>query len=216
MYLSRVLLDQKHRETLRALSSPHIMHGAVELGFDSREMRKLWRIDWLNNNCFLLVLSQEKPDFSHIVKQFGGSTPEPSWTTKDYSLLLSRLQEGQSWHFRLRANPTRSSSKEKDSTSGRGKVYAHVTQAQQRQWLLLKGDMYGFNLKEDEFDVVHTQWYKFPKGKDSKRDITLRTATFEGRLTITNLELFRQTLLSGVGRAKAYGCGLLTIARLRG
>lgn len=216
MYLSRILLDQKRRETLQALSSPHILHGAVEQSFASRDKRKLWRIDWLNDACYLLVLSQDKPDFTHIAKQFGNPSSEPLWETKDYDFLLSRLQAGQDWHFRLCANPTRSSFKEKETATGRGKVFAHVTQEQQRQWLLLKAGTCGFKLKEDEFDVVHTQWLKFSKGKGSQREITLRTATFEGKLTITNIESFMQTLLSGIGRAKSYGCGLLTIVRLRG
>jgi CRISPR system Cascade subunit CasE len=215
MYLSRLKLDQKQRETLRALSSPHILHGAVEQSFASRDKRKLWRIDWLNGACYLLVLSEEMPDFSHVVNQFGYPSDDKSWETKDYSYLLSRLQEGEEWHFRLRANPTRSSFKEKDSARGRGKVYAHVTQEQQRKWLLVKADSCGFTLKKDEFDAVHTQWFRFSKGTGGK-EVTLRTATFEGKLTISNLEGFRQTLQSGIGRGKAYGCGLLTLASQRG
>ena len=195
-----------------ALSSPHVVHGAVERSFIGQDNRNLWRIDWLNAACYLLVLSEEEPEFTHIAKQFGYPSSEPPWETKDYNLLVSRLQAGQDWHFRLRANPTRSSFKEKETATGRGKVFAHVTQEQQRQWLLLKAETCGFKLKEDEFDVVHTQWFKFTKGKDSNREVTLRTATFEGKLTISHLERFKQTLLSGVGRAKAYGCGLLTIA----
>jgi CRISPR system Cascade subunit CasE len=64
--------------------------------------------------------------------------------------------------------------------------------------------------------VVHTQWEKFRKGNGGKGEVTLRTATFEGILTISDLERFRRTLLSGIGRAKAYGCGLLTIVRAEG
>ena len=213
MYLSRIMLNTKKRETMRALSLPNVLHGAVEQSFSEKEKRKLWRIDWLNEARNLLVLSEEAPDFTHISKQFGYPSSESPWEIKDYHLLLSRLQAGQDWHFRLCANPVRSSFKKKDKASGRGKVFAHVTQEQQRQWLLMKAETCGFILKEDEFDVVHTQWFKFNKGNDSQREVTLRTATFEGKLTIANLESFKQTLLSGVGRAKAYGCGLLTIAR---
>lgn len=199
---------------MRALSLPNILHGAVEQSFTGRDKRKLWRIDWLNDACNLLVLSEDKPDFSHIVMQFGYPSSKPPWETKDYDLFLSRLQEGQDWHFRLRANPTRSSLEEKDPVSGRGKVFAHVTHDQQRQWLLSIAGSYGFNLDEDDFNVTHTQWFKFLKGS-SKREVTLRTATFEGKLTITKLERFLNTLQAGIGRAKAYGCGLLTVARLR-
>src|SRR5699024_12826792 len=40
------------------------------------------------------------------------------------------------------------------------------------------------------------------------------TATFERRLRATDPDLLRTTLLSGLGPAKRYGCGLLTLAPL--
>ena len=216
MYLSRIALDTKKRETMRALASPQLLHGAVEQSFGRERRRNLWRIDWLGETCYLLVLSTERPDFMHIADQFGYPALQWPFETKEYGPLLERLRLGQIWRFRLCANPVRSSCKEKDKASGRGKVFAHVTQEQQRQWLLARVETCGFALEENAFDIVHTQWLKFHKGRDGSREIMLRTATFEGVLTISDLELFKQTLLFGIGRAKAYGCGLLTIARCGG
>lgn len=216
VYLSRIALNAKRVETMRAISSPQVLHGAVERGFAENRQRSLWRIDWVGHTCYLLVLSSEKPNFSHIVEQFGYPDSERQWLTKEYAPLLERLQLGQIWQFRLRANPVRSSSDKKDAESGRGKVFAHITPEQQRQWLLKRASACGFILEEHTFDVVDTQWKKFRKGKDRSHEITLRTATFEGILKISDLEKFKKSLLSGVGRAKAYGCGLLTIARCGG
>ena len=198
---------------MRALASPQLLHGAVGKSFHEDSQRNLWRIDWLGDICYLLVLSAARPDFAGIVAQFGHPDSAQNWETKAYDPLLARLQKGQVWRFRLCANPVRSSFREKDDASGRGKVFAHVTQDQQRQWLLARAEACGFSLEEDAFDVVHTQWFKFSKGTDGNRKVTLRTAAFEGILTIYDLERFKQTLLSGIGRAKAYGCGLLTVAR---
>jgi len=36
---------------------------------------------------------------------------------------------------------------------------------------------------------------------------------FEGFLTVTDPNLFVASLVCGIGRAKAYGCGLMLIAR---
>lgn len=212
MYLSRITLDANRRETMRALASPHLLHGAIEQSFDGKKQRNLWRVDWLGDICYLLVLSPDKPDPSRIVEQFGHQQTERPLETKFYDQLFARLQVGQAWQFRLKANPIHSSSSDKDVESGRGKVFAHVTQAQQKQWLFARAEVCGFMLKEDTFDVVHTQWVKFHKGIDRGFEVTLHTSTFEGVLTITDTERFRQTLISGIGRAKAYGCGLLTIA----
>ena len=43
--------------------------------------------------------------------------------------------------------------------------------------------------------------------------VTVSTATFEGHLDIVNTDLVRRSLTFGIGRAKSYGCGLLTLAR---
>jgi CRISPR system Cascade subunit CasE len=43
--------------------------------------------------------------------------------------------------------------------------------------------------------------------------VSLYTVTYEGILEITDVELFKEVLTKGIGRGKAYGCGMLTIAR---
>lgn len=50
--------------------------------------------------------------------------------------------------------------------------------------------------------------------KQSQKPITLHTATYEGRLEVLDAERLTTALLSGIGPAKAYGCGLLTLAVL--
>ena len=215
MYLSQVMLDVNRRDTMRALASPQLLHSAVERSFAADRQRKLWRIDWRGDNCYLLVLSAQRPNFTRIAGEFG--YPDSGrFETKDYDPLLMKLKEGQTWRFRLCANPTRSSFKEKDEASGRGKVFAHITPEHQKEWLLARAEACGFTLEKDAFDVVYTQWKKFRKGADGKREVSLLMATYEGVLTITDADRFRRTLLSGIGREKAYGCGLLTIARLKG
>ena len=220
MYLSRIALNANRRETMRVLALPQVLHGAVESSFprsaDRNRERTLWRVDYLKETCYLLVLSKQRPDFTQIAEQFGYPYAERPWETKDYDQLLARLQLGQVWRFRLRANPVHSSFQEKGEPSGRGKVFAHVTQEQQRQWFFERAEACGFMLKENAFDIVHTEWKRFRKAEGSGHQVTLRTATFEGVLTVSDPERFRQSLVSGIGRAKAYGCGLLTIARYGG
>ncbi|MER5490668.1 type I-E CRISPR-associated protein Cas6/Cse3/CasE [Streptomyces sp. NPDC002454] len=46
--------------------------------------------------------------------------------------------------------------------------------------------------------------------------VTFHSATFEGRLRVTDPALFTARLLDGIGPSKAYGCGLLTLAPLPG
>lgn len=209
MYLSRLKISPKSRKTMRALAWPKLIHGAVENALQRDDTRKLWRIDWLENNCYLLILSHEKPDLASISEQFTLPDDGSQAQTKCYDGVLEKLAVGQVWRFRITANPVHCVKNKPDDK--RGVIKAHVTQEQQRQWLLSKAERAGFKLDEVEFDVVHSEWKCFPKHANARHDVRLRMATFEGGLTVIDVEDFRKTLSEGLGRARAYGCGMMTI-----
>ncbi|NKI40892.1 type I-E CRISPR-associated protein Cas6/Cse3/CasE [Streptomyces physcomitrii] len=55
-----------------------------------------------------------------------------------------------------------------------------------------------------------------PRGRrGSDSDVRFTRATFDGRLRITDLTAFRRTLTHGMGKSKAYGCGLMTLAPVK-
>jgi CRISPR system Cascade subunit CasE len=208
MFLSRIELDAQRRDTLRALSTPQVMHAAVESCFPlspQGNVRKLWRVDRLGSSLFLLVLSLEAPLFPDFAAQF--CPPGVSGETKAYAPLLARVAKGQVWRFRLAANPTHREKRDGD----RGKVFGHVTVAYQKEWLSKKALSHGF-APDADFDVVRHERLRFRR---EGRFVTLDTATFEGALRVTDEDVFKDALLHGIGRAKAYGCGLLTIAAVR-
>ena len=43
--------------------------------------------------------------------------------------------------------------------------------------------------------------------------VRLSIATFEGVLEVSDPQALRHAVVNGIGRGKAYGCGLLTLAR---
>lgn len=207
MYLSRIKLDLNRRSTMKALASPNLFHGAIEQSFSGPRSRNLWRVDTLGENTYLLVLSMDVPDFSRLVAQFG--TQADGWESKPYDGLLGRIESGGVWHFRLTANPTISKAVHSDA---RGKVMGHITAEFQKQWLLNRAEKHGFSLEKDSFSVVQCRWLRFRKGTEGGRPVTLLSVTYEGQLTITDPVLFSKTLTEGLGRGKAYGLGLLTVA----
>jgi len=127
--------------------------------------------------------------------------------TRDYDEFLDHIELEQAWRFRLCANPVHSV---KSDSGQRGKIYGHVTVGQQKQWLLARSEKNGFILSEDSFDVVERNIRKFNRGG---KLVTLSEAIFEGLLTVTDSELFTSALRNGIGRAKAYGCGLITLVK---
>lgn len=91
MYLSRVELDPIRRSTMTALAAPQKFHGAVESAFSGERRRRLWRLDRLGEKLYLLLLSEEMPDLSGVVEQFGtGAAPE----SRNYDPLLAVTYEG--------------------------------------------------------------------------------------------------------------------------
>ncbi|MDT0385955.1 type I-E CRISPR-associated protein Cas6/Cse3/CasE [Streptomyces dubilierae] len=119
-------------------------------------------------------------------------------------------------------------------TPHRGFRVAHRTAAQQLQWLLDRCERHGFSIFDatatpaapglhtehqdlsagPAVTVVSRDMLRFRKRPDGPRR-TLSTATFEGRLRVTDLDTLRASLLGGIGPAKGYGQGLLTLAPLR-
>lgn len=208
MFLSRIALDRYNRNTLKALNSPSIFHGAIEHSFKGDRKRNLWRIDCLGNQLYLLLLSDCEPELSSFCSQFGYT--ESSYEIKVYDRLLDRIKTGDKWHFRLTANPTKSMPHQQNRE--RGKVAAHITTDFQKKWLVKKSEKNGFSVTENSFDIVQNRWFRFYK-KESKA-ISLLSVTYEGILEVTDADLFRSALINGIGRGKAYGMGLLTIMKV--
>lgn len=214
MYLTRMELDTGKRDTRKGLLSPSLFHGAIESSFVGERKRRLWRVDEFQGRYYLLLLSDQPPSLSHMAKQFGMERGELPWQTKSYDTLLERIQPGGVWQFRLTANPTKSV--KSPQPGNRGTVHAHITPAHQLQWLLDRCENHGFFVDPEEVLVVKDQWQRFYKGNQRKKPVTLLSVTFEGILTVTDEARFRQTLLEGLGRGKAFGMGMLTVMRPRG
>ncbi len=210
MYLSRVKLDVTRTRTMQALVNPGILHGAIERaeGLSSRT-RKLWRLDDLRGKKYLLVLSEKAIDFSDVAAQFGY---DDAYEAKCYDGLLARVTNGSQWQFRLKANPT---IQKYDCQKGRGKVLAHITSAHQETWLKTRAAQNGFCLSDGEFLAMNSRWYKFQKNRTVHSSVRLLAVTYEGVLTVTDAAAFRNALIHGIGREKAYGMGLLTITGIR-
>ena len=62
MYLTRMELNTKNRDTMHLLSSPEKIHGLVESAFQGERKRNLWRIERLRGKLYLLILSPDQPD----------------------------------------------------------------------------------------------------------------------------------------------------------
>lgn len=54
----------------------------------------------------------------------------------------------------------------------------------------------------------------FEKEQNKKKSGSIKGVTYEGMIRVTDEELFKELLVSGIGRGKAYGMGLFTIVHI--
>lgn len=222
-YFSKFLINPQRRGARKLLGSPQALHAAVMAtnppDVKADDGRMLWRLDISGRNHTLYVLSPEKPDFSALVEQAGWQ--ERPGESAHYGRLLARLENGQEWGFRLAANPVKRIS---IGNRKRDKTLPHVTPAQQQKWLRERAPQWGFEIipshdqgLEDAPTVTARKDLSFGRRDANGRlgTVTLRKAQFDGELRITDVELFRKSLVSGMGRGKAYGMGLMTLAPLK-
>lgn len=200
--------------------------------------RVLWRLDQDRERVLLYVVSPGQPDFAGLAEQAGWPTTERG-LTKPYTGLLDRLESGQLWAFRLTANPTHYVRRGETS---RARRIGHVTVGFQEQWLRERCGRLGFAITGGAYatqrdgdpapesttapaDLVVTRrsietFTRGDKGDGAGRQrapqgrVTLTVAQYDGHLRIEDPDALRSALTAGIGPAKAYGCGLLTLAPL--
>jgi CRISPR system Cascade subunit CasE len=220
MYMSQIK-PGKSLAVRSLLSNPHKIHGIIERSFDNERENALWRIDTLHGEDILLILSKREPDLTNAAAQFQSISAK----TIDYDRFLDGIKEDTLYRFRLAANPVFRSTTELNK-KGKGKLLAiagvnernerdiasGISDKSQTEWLIERAERNGFKLTADEFNVVSSSWLDFYK--NGKKDhVRIKLAVFEGVLRVKDLELFRNALICGIGREKAYGCGLLTVMK---
>lgn len=210
MYLSEIKLNHARRDTARLLASPQRIHAAVLDGFPSLDSERiLWRLDQgLRHESKLYVVSPDRPDFTSIHELYSWSRLpyEESIRTADYSRLITRLEGGEQWGFRLRANTVKKKSVPREGKNDRI-TRVPVPENEVSHWLTSREEAIGVSFTDFSSDTSIDTFNR----KGNK--MTLQSTEFEGVLTVVDPDRFRNALINGIGPAKAHGCGLITISR---
>lgn len=223
-WFSSILINPQKREGRKLLGNRQLLHKAVLQAFppgsiEGAGKRVLWRLDQDGLKHTLYMVSPIQPDLTHIAEKAGWVSQ--AWNSISYDAFLDRLLVGQEWGFRLHANPVK---QESTPAGSRGKILPHVTPEQQIQWLSSRSDALGFRVKESSesitgliVDVSSREDLRFarkdPRQGGRSAQVALRKAQFDGVLKVTDAELLKAALTQGIGRGKAYGCGLLTLRK---
>lgn len=88
---------------------------------------------------------------------------------------------------------------------------ADLVSASCMAWLQARAARAGFELVGATVDVYQQQK---ARKYNAEKDISYSSVEFSGELIVTDAQLFRQTLLHGLGHAKAFGCGLMLVKKV--
>lgn len=210
IYLSCIELDLKQSAARRWLDNPYRIHQRLLTAWpDGAAGRVLYRIEVEREPARILVQSPAEADWE---KCFAG-LPILCGTPRQKRMELV-VAPGQRLRFFLRANPTvrRLRFDEKD-TSPRdrmtGQRVALLREEEQLEWLQRKAEAAGFAiLTADARDRGEQVSYR----PSSRSRLTHQSVDFEGRLQVTDSRRLLDAVVMGIGSAKGFGFGLLSLA----
>jgi CRISPR system Cascade subunit CasE len=141
----------------------------------------------------VLIVSDRQPA-THVDGQYGEVISKP---IADSFLSYSR------YRFKVQVNPVR-----KDNRSG--KRVAVTGRNEVNQWFLHRASTsWGFEVDPQTLQIDTIEVLQF-NDKD-RRKVTLGKAYMQGMLTVSDQQQFRNSFKNGIGKGRAFGCGLLQI-----
>jgi CRISPR system Cascade subunit CasE len=176
----------------------------------------LFRVDpQPGGRVVILVVSAIRPDWDYAFHNAGHllaakpSEPRP---------VEFNVDTGACFRFHLLANPTK-----KVETLSKEQRHAKVDKRHGRRvpvptselegWLSRRAERCGFRL--ESIDLLQPGYVYVNKKPDRENGQCMRSARYGGILEVTCVDSFRDTLVRGIGPAKAFGFGLLSVAPVR-
>lgn len=204
MWLTRITPDQRRRDVQDDLDDTVKMHRRVMtlaedgLGDQARQQAGiLYRIETAPSGVHLLVQTRNEPRIEQLPAGYGTSE------TRDLRPELDALTVGTRLRYRIAANATKRLAGVYGEKAGRLTTLAG---AEAEEWWRQRAAANGLDV--DELTAARQE---SARSGDRNRPIKHTITRFDGTGTVTDPDLLRTAVEDGIGRARAYGCGLLSI-----
>lgn len=198
MYLSKLVLNPRSRWVQQDCADRYRLHQTVYSGFAKTladDERILFRLEISRQGTItVLVQSHDAPEWTrseqlqragYLVQAIEAAPYQP------------KFKHEQRLFFRLEANPT---------VKRDGKRLALRSDEAQAEWIARKGAENGFQIDACQIMVVGDV-----TGRQTGHSMTWFSARFDGVLTVTDAEKFAHAVAQGIGSAKSFGFGLLSV-----
>jgi CRISPR system Cascade subunit CasE len=209
LWLTRLILDTRHRAVRADLSDAVLLHKRVMtlvpdgLGDQARARTGvLFRLEENRTGICVLIQSQIHPELDRLPSGYGTAA------VKDLDPLLARLGPGLPVHYRIAANASKRLARADEHH--KAKQVVPLTGAAADQWWSRRAADHGLSLSS----LLATP---MPSaiGKNGQGRVRHSVTRFEGLAMVTDGERLRAAVTEGIGRGKSYGCGLLSLAIAR-
>ena len=203
IHVSQIELNPRSRQVMSELRDPYQMHRTLSKVFGEdkesyEQARLLFRVEQSNKRGLIaLVQSKMPPDWNRL------TVSDTYWLSPPQSTSAQlAFHSGQGLAFRLRANPT---------VKREGKRLALKAEKELLEWLQRKGEQHGFAARIDQLN----REAPFEKIRlREERQATLHSVQYDGILVVTDPSKLLEAVESGIGSGKAFGFGLLSLARV--
>ncbi len=223
MYLSRLLLNPRSRQVQREIANIYEMHRTILSAFPVElppDERMLFRLEGMDNDAALTLLVQSvhlpdwkpllQPGKDYLLRSGIGSRSVENPEVKSFTL---HLYQGQTLLFRLRANPT---VKRCQPGAKQGRRVGIYKEEEQVEWLKRKADNAGFRTLELSVRKAGVLKDTIHRKTSEDHRLQLLGVQFDGRLEVTDPQKLEQAVVNGIGSAKGFGFGLLSLAKCDG
>ncbi|MYR09839.1 type I-E CRISPR-associated protein Cas6/Cse3/CasE [Streptomyces sp. SID724] len=215
LWLTRIVPDTRSPQARRDLGDPIGTHRRImslfpsDAGPDPRaRFGILFRTEDTPTGPHLLIQSTHEPDATRLPDGYGTTVTRP------LDALLDAIRPGLTIRYRCAASPVRKPGATTRALYNLPPVVA-LTGTAADEWWLRQADNSGIKpLTHHSHPLDAIRGQRRPTGAPPQSIRHTRTQ-FDGTAAIIDTDLLRQAVLNGIGRGKAYGCGLLSIAPAR-
>ena len=202
MFLHKLTPSLRHPQARKDLASRYEMHRTLATALATEEGvppadRYLWRLDEGRDGAASILVQTVLPvDWSPLERRHGGYCED---IKANKAMATKQFDRGEVFHFRLHASPSRMSA---------GKRSALIEEGEQVDWVNRVAGEHGFEI----VDCDRRRGYLEKHHKADGNLIILAAAEFDGVLRVVDTARFQAAIKYGVGRGKAFGFGLLSLA----
>lgn len=211
MYLSKLILNLRNAAARRDAAVPYELHRTLMrcVGDTPADERLLYRIEPEMHAAGPVVLVQTRqalPDWDPFIEN------QYLLYAEGPKSLEPLFEKGDRLRFRLTANPVKKQKGKRIPLIFAEHDDAHITTYY--DWLGRQAGRSGFRLlgvRDAPFRLASNRRKQSVYGKQEIPHFGVR---FDGALEVTQPELLISALRSGIGPAKSFGFGLLSVSRL--